>query len=181
MQSIYKILGGLSNIANFATSLRQGSQTQYEEDSDVDLDFNPDECSPFSNATGIQGFTSFRNQFGSTTSPVNTTSVEGSDPRGNSASRRLKTSTNRFLLQQPLHLAILQHAVTVQRGVDSSLNEMHAMLPMHHSALSRVVVNIVGRLGRWKHVLRSHSAAVPLTPYGDTSAFDLELNATGDF
>jgi len=49
------------------------------------------------------------------------------------------------------------------------------------SALSRVFVKTIGRLGRWKRVLNSRQTvdsglAVP----ANVSAFDLELNATGD-
>lgn len=55
-----------------------------------------------------------------------------------------------------------------------------ATLPVHHSALSRAVVNTIGRLGRWKRVLSSRSPQSSMAPCADVSAFDLELNATGD-
>ncbi|KAH8112047.1 ras GEF [Phellopilus nigrolimitatus] len=177
MQSIDKILGDLSNGVNFAATLRKVSAAQHEEeDSDVDLDFNPEESSPFSDVAGIQGFTSFANQLGpgdnaSNKSPV--TSVTTSPTRPTN-------STSRILLQQPLHLTILQHARAIQPGTHLPLAGTTSALPVHHSSLSRVVVNTIGRLGRWKRVLSSRSPATPLTPYGDVSAFDLELNATGD-
>ena len=65
LQSIDKILGDLSNSVNFAATIRKAAAAQMEDDdSDVDLDFNPDESSPFSDAAGIQGFASFANQLG---------------------------------------------------------------------------------------------------------------------
>ncbi|THH06581.1 hypothetical protein EW145_g3988 [Phellinidium pouzarii] len=174
MQSIDKILGDLSNGVNFAATLRKVSAAQHEEeDSDVDLDFNPEESSLFSDAAGIQGFASFANQLG----PGDNSNISKPDQSVTTSSQR---STSRILLQQPLHLTILQHARAIQPGTHLPLAETQSALPMHHSALSRVVVNTIGRLGRWKRVLSSRSPSTPLTPCGDVSAFDLELNATGD-
>ncbi|KAI5119558.1 hypothetical protein M0805_005622 [Coniferiporia weirii] len=177
MQSIDKILGDLSNGVNFAATLRKVTAAQHEEeDSDVDLDFNPEESSPFSDAAGVQGFASFANQLGpgdSTLASKPDTSVAASPPRPTN-------STSRILLQQPLHLTILQHARVMHPGSHLPLTETPSVLPGHHSALSRVVVNTIGRLGRWKRVLSSRSPSTPLPPSGDVSAFDLELNATGD-
>ncbi|KAG5221145.1 ras GEF [Salix suchowensis] len=56
-----------------------------------------------------------------------------------------------------------------------------ATLPIHHSALSRVIVKTIGRLGRWKRVLNSRATVrAPLGVCGDVSAFDLELTASRD-
>lgn len=184
MQSIDKILGDLSSGVNFAASLRKVSAAQHEEeDSDVDLDFNPEESSPFSDSTGIQGFTSFANQLGPAT-PGDAPTTSGVNESKTSVSTRPTntSSTSRILLQQPLHLTILQHARALPPGTNAPMAETTSALslPVHHSALSRVVVNTIGRLGRWKRVLSSRSPTTPLSPCGDVSAFDLELNAAGD-
>ena len=56
-----------------------------------------------------------------------------------------------------------------------------ATLPIHHNALSRVFVKTIGRLGRWKRVLNSRSVGrTPLGACADVSAFDLELTVSGD-
>ena len=184
MQSIDKILGDLSNGVNFAATLRKVSAAQHEEeDSDVDLDFNPEESSPFSDATGIQGFASFANQLGPGEMPAaGRTSISGSDQFTLTSPPRPSTgpTSSRILLQQPLHLTILQHARAIQPGGHLPLTDAPSTLPVHHSSLSRVVVNTIGRLGRWKRVLSSRTPTTPVTPAGDVSAFDLELNAAGD-
>ena len=183
MQSLDKILGDLSSGVNFAASLRKVSAAQQEdEDSDVDLDFNPEESSPFSDSTGIQGFTSFANQLGPASPGDGATAPGVNDSSTSSVTRPSNpSSTSKILIQQPLHLTILQHARALPPGTNAPMVETPSALalPVHHSALSRVVVNTFGRLGRWKRVLSSRSPTTPLSPCGDVSAFDLELNATG--
>ncbi|KAL5520295.1 hypothetical protein ACEPAG_9508 [Sanghuangporus baumii] len=184
MQSIDKIFGDLSSGVNFAATLRKVSAAQHEEeDSDVDLDFNPDESSPFSDTIGIQGFASFANQLGpGDANDARRTSISG--PGASSAvatpSRSIGT-TSRILLQQPLHLTILQHARALPPGASLPLVGAPSTLPVHHSSLSRAVVRTIGRLGRWKRVLSSRVPTSPVSPAGDTTAaFDLELNEAGD-
>lgn len=54
-------------------------------------------------------------------------------------------------------------------------------LPVHHNALSRVLVKTIGRIGRWKRVLNSRTVAPgPMSEGGDVSAFDLEWNVSRD-
>lgn len=171
MHSIDKILGDFSNSVNFAATLRKAAAAQNEDDdSDVDLDFNPEESSPFSDAAGIQGFASFANQLGP---KEETTAAKAESSAPSSPSR---PSASKILMQQPLHLTILQHA-RPQSGSLPPLVQTPTSLPVHHSTFSRVVVSTIGRLGRWKRVLSSRTPETPLTPHG---AFDLELNATGD-
>ncbi len=177
MESIDGVLGDLSNGVTFAASLKKAAAEE-DEDSDVDLDFNPDESSPFTEGDrGVQGFANFANQ-------LDSSSLNGDAPMEPVASKtgrsppRIKPSTAQILLQQPLHMTILQHSRSP--GSNLVLSESPSALPVHHSALSRVVVNTIGRLGRWKRVLSSRSPATPLAPCGDVNAFDLELNATGD-
>ena len=181
MQSIDKILGDLSNGVNFAATLRKVSAAQHEEeDSDVDLDFNPEESSPFSDAVGIQGFTSFANQLGpGDGNSSGRASISGPDANAPDTPTRPRGSASRILMQQPLHLTILQHARVVQPGTQLPPSPLHVH---HNNALSRAVVNTIGRLGRWKRVLSSRApGAMSLSSSGDSStAFDLELNATGD-
>ncbi|TDL26913.1 ras GEF [Rickenella mellea] len=181
--SIDRILGDLSNSTNFAASLRKVTEAEEEEESDVDLDFNPEESVSFPDQlVGIQGFASFANQLG----PDN---VSGGDVDGHKASLgaassispgRPLPSASHIMMQQPLHMTILQHAKAAPPGENRPLVQTPATLPVHHSALSRAVVNTIGRLGRWKRVLSSRSPTTPLAPCADVSAIDLELNAEGD-
>lgn len=88
-------------------------------------------------------------------------------------------SANTILLSQPLSATILGHVKSSKPGTDTPLTQTPTSLPVQHSAISRAFVNTIGRLGRWKRVLNARSSVSP--PHcGDVSAFDLELNATGD-
>ncbi len=91
------------------------------------------------------------------------------------------------MLRQPLHLTYLQYGKQDRTG--SLAVSTHVPLPVPHSALSRVVVNAIGRLGRWRRVLnyRGNGPRAPLrAPLGlsgacvDASAFDVEASETGD-
>ncbi|KAG5642703.1 hypothetical protein DXG03_002306 [Asterophora parasitica] len=70
-----------------------------------------------------------------------------------------------------------------QAPVTSAEAESYAQapppIPIHHSALSRAFVKTIGRLGRWKRVLNSNSRnATTRASIGvgaDVSAFDLEM------
>lgn len=159
-----------------------------DDDSDVDLDFNPDESSSYFDGVdsiSYQGFASFANQLGVASSGAGSGRPDGSSSSalsGHSAASptRPTPSASHLMLQQPLHLTILQHARAAPPGANLPLVDSRGTLPVHHSTLSRVVVNTIGRLGRWKRVLSQRSPASQLSPCGDISAFDLELNATGD-
>ncbi|KAG8908936.1 hypothetical protein FRB99_000039 [Tulasnella sp. 403] len=53
------------------------------------------------------------------------------------------------------------------------------ILPMHQSAISRALVNTMGKLGRWKRVLNSRSA-VTMAACNDPTAFDIDVNSDSD-
>ncbi|KAG8932520.1 hypothetical protein FRC02_000973 [Tulasnella sp. 418] len=86
----------------------------------------------------------------------------------------------------PLHMTILAHAKVGQPGpggVGSGTMAMTPVLPpmMQHSTMSRMFVNAVGKLGRWKRVLHSRSSAGGAIiggglnpPCADANAFDLD-------
>ncbi|KAG6331060.1 hypothetical protein ID866_8029 [Astraeus odoratus] len=136
-----------------------------DDDSDVDLDFVPDErVSMFlGNGESKNTFPSF-----GTAGPSRTSAI---------------TSASAALLQQPLQRNILQQS---RASISVSGPETHAThnpptITSPHRALSRAFVKTIGRLGRWKRVLNSRQTidtgiAIP----ANVSAFDLELNATGD-
>ncbi|KAG8969852.1 hypothetical protein FRB90_010705, partial [Tulasnella sp. 427] len=52
-------------------------------------------------------------------------------------------------------------------------------LPMHQSAISRALVNTMGKLGRWKRVLHGRSAA-GVVVCNDPAAFDVDWNSDSD-
>ncbi|PCH43076.1 ras GEF [Wolfiporia cocos MD-104 SS10] len=79
-------------------------------------------------------------------------------------------------LRQPLHLAFLQYG---KKSPASPLSGS-VLLPVPHNTISRVLVNTIGRLGRWKRVLNSRAPGrAPLNAL-DVSAFNVEANETGD-
>ncbi|KAI8990426.1 hypothetical protein BD414DRAFT_437955 [Trametes punicea] len=91
------------------------------------------------------------------------------------------------MMRQPLHMAVLQYGnqspvhVPSVGGATSQAHSNAALSPFPHSAISRVFVNTIGRLGRWKRVLNSRPhIQPPLTAGVDVSAFDVEANETGD-
>lgn len=182
------MVGDLSSSDGFAATLsKMSGAEQDEEDSDVDLDFHPDESSSYFDALGYQGFVSFANQLDAVINTNGTNRPSGaSDPGATAGGQKAASPTrptpsaSHIMLQQPLHLTILQHARAAPPGANLPLVDSPATLPVHHSTLSRVVINTIGRLGRWKRVLSQRSPAAPLSPCGDINAFDLELNATGD-
>lgn len=83
-------------------------------------------------------------------------------------------------LRQPLHLTFMpygkKNTTTLATPIPSPL-----LMPMPNSSLSRVLVNTIGRLGRWKRVLNSRATGRSISSAcGDVSAFDVEANETGD-
>lgn len=99
-------------------------------------------------------------------------------------------SVDLAMLRQPLHLAFLQYGKQApSTSAAPSVVPSQLNLPVQHSALSRVVVNAIGRLGRWKRVLNYRATGVraPLRPpigFGaaclDATSFDIEASETGD-
>ena len=138
-----------------------------EDDSDIDLDFVPDDrVSIFLG----NGELSNSYAFGST--------GVASPPRGGAI-----PSASAALLQQPLQRNILQQSrASISISAADTLTAQNLPpITSHHGALSRAFVKTIGRLGRWKRVLNSRQTvdtgiAVP----ANVSAFDLELSATGD-
>jgi Gdp/GTP exchange factor required for growth at low temperatures len=130
------------------------SDSSQGNDSDIDLDFLPDGGSELS---GPQSF-------------------------GVSSQSSSTPSADMAILQQPLHMAILQHSKQ-SHDVKSSgpFVPIPATLPFHHGPLSRAFVNTIGKLGRWKRVLNSRYSIHPdhSTPV-NVSPFDLEPNVTGE-
>lgn len=77
---------------------------------------------------------------------------------------------------QPLHRTILHYG----KQHPLSLGTQSPLATTPHSALSRVFVNTLGRLGRWKRVLNSRPPELPFRTYVAISAFDVEASETGD-
>ncbi|KAJ6578832.1 hypothetical protein DFH09DRAFT_1030705 [Mycena vulgaris] len=134
-----------------------------EEDSDVDLDFLPDEQALAEAPSDFTG--------------------------GDLANAHLSTvhlgSSTRASSMPLSSLSILQrtdHHLTADAGGMTPFVQSPATLPIHHSALSRAFVKTIGRLGRWKRVLNQRSTGVrtPLGACADVGAIDLELNVGRD-
>lgn len=153
-------LGDLSG-GNFAEALRKAVN---KDEDDTDLDLN------------IDGVDSSRVEFG-----INAPMPSFANPA---------TAVDLAMLRQPLHLTFLQYGG--QQTLSSSppaVVSAQLALPANHSSLSRVVVNAIGRLGRWRRVLnyRTTSARAPMRPpiglgaaCMDATSFDLEASETGD-
>ncbi|KAI0759046.1 hypothetical protein C8Q74DRAFT_1372915 [Fomes fomentarius] len=86
------------------------------------------------------------------------------------------------MMRQPLHMSLLQYGKQGPSGaVGPATHSNAAVSPFPHSTISRVFVNTIGRLGRWKRVLNSRASVQPSMTVGvDVSAFDVEANETGD-
>lgn len=108
-----------------------------EEDSDLDLDFLPDEAS-------VEEATS---------DPANAHLTAGHHAGGAlSPTRPASLPLSSFnILQRTDHAP--------GPGPEAEVVQVPVPLPSHHSALSRAFVKTIGRLGRWKRVLNSRSAA----------------------
>jgi Gdp/GTP exchange factor required for growth at low temperatures len=149
------------------------AQATYKDaDSDVDLDFLPDEEKSSNTMGGFQS------------DSVNAHLSAVHDGTGLSSIPKpaLVPSASAAILQRPLPLNILQQSRALISGGEMPFLQSPMSLPVHHhTPLSRVFVKTIGRLGHWKRVLNSRHAAQP-PPEGSAgvSAFDLELNAEGD-
>ncbi|KAH7882692.1 hypothetical protein F5I97DRAFT_1816323 [Phlebopus sp. FC_14] len=144
------------------------------DDSDVDLDFVPDDRMRMSVFLGNDEPGKPGNAFS-----FGSAGAVSSPPRGGPI-----TSASAAILQQPLQRSILQQSrasISVTPGTDPLATPGPAPITIPQSALSRAFVKTIGRLGRWKRVLNSRQTvdtgiAVP----ANVSAFDLELSASGD-
>nr|GAT59071.1 predicted protein [Mycena chlorophos] len=137
-----------------------------DEDSDVDLDFLPDEEAVVD-----------------TRSPFNGGNIANAHLSAVHLGAATRTSTTMPLsslsiLQRTDHLA---DPNPITPFIQSS-----ATLPVHHhNTLSRVLVKTMGRLGRWKRVLNQQRGGgsphrVPLGACADVDAIDLEVSVGGD-
>ena len=163
---------GVMDMTQGASNRSNGNTNDHKlnaelDDSDVDLDFT--------SMTGPR-YTDVSNNDGAKNTPM----LMFSPPIPSlQRSSTATPSANTILLSQPLSMTILGHVKSTKPGTDTPLTQTPTSLPVQHSAISRVFVNTIGRLGRWKRVLNARSSVSP--PHcGDMSAFDLELNATGD-
>lgn len=140
-----------------------------QDDSDVDLDFAPEERVSVFLGSGESGNAFAFGSSGGVASPPRTGAI---------------ASASTAILQQPLQRNILQQSrasISVAPGAVSNLAQSPPPITFPQRALSRVFVKTIGRLGRWKRVLNSRQTvdtgiAVP----ANVSAFDLELSASGD-
>ncbi|KAG2151000.1 uncharacterized protein EDB93DRAFT_1276744 [Suillus bovinus] len=139
--------------------------SKQQDDSDVDLDFAPDE--PPTHPQSIfhgDNSTAFSFNSGSVSSP----------PRAPA------------ILQQPLQMNILQQSrasISASSNASDTTPTNSSLPPIvfPQSAISRAFVKTIGRLGRWKRVLNLRQTVdTGLAVPANVSAFDLELNATGD-
>ncbi|KAJ7222399.1 hypothetical protein GGX14DRAFT_663607 [Mycena pura] len=133
-----------------------------DEDSDVDLDFLPDE-EAMPDAPSAFSSGDLANAHLSTVH-LGATARTSSMPLSSLS-----------ILQRTDHLAA--ESVTL-----TSFAQSPATLPVHHNALSRVLVKTMGRLGRWKRVLNHRGGTVraPLGACADVDAIDLELTVGRD-
>ncbi|KAJ6463504.1 hypothetical protein C8R45DRAFT_911716 [Mycena sanguinolenta] len=130
-----------------------------EEDSDVDLDFLPEE-----QALLVPSDISGGDLANAHLSTVHLGSA--------------RTST------MPLSSISILHRTDPIADAGATAPFMHtqATLPIHHSTLSRVFVKTIGRLGRWRRVLNQRHTGVrtPLGACVDAEAIDLELTVDRD-
>ena len=151
---------GYSNGSSASTAIELPRKSLANDDTDLDLDFFTDYTTSSTLANG--GFPAANNP----------SVMLGSDGQ--------QTGSDNLAILQPHHRAILQHLPSTS-AMPSLPIATQATLPVHQNAISRALVRTIGRLGRWKRVLNSRShVSVPHGTVDDVSAFDLELNATGD-
>lgn len=135
-----------------------------QDDSDVDLDFAPEErVSVFLGSGGESGSAFAFGSSGGVASPPRASAIAST-----------------AILQQPLQRNILQQSrasISVAPGAGPILAQSSPPITFPQRALSRVFVKTIGRLGRWRRVLNSRQTvdtgiAIP----ANVSAFDLELS-----
>ena len=90
-------------------------------------------------------------------------------------------NASQVLLQRPLSTVILSHVKPPSHPA-TPVPSTNSTIQLHGSkGISRALVNMTGRLGRWKRVLSPRAAPMPtqLSCRG-ISEFDLDINAPGD-
>ncbi|KAG5651310.1 hypothetical protein H0H81_009111 [Sphagnurus paluster] len=134
--------------------------TRADEDSDLDLDFLPEEGAPPDSAPGFPHDIANAHL---STAHVGTGSLSPTRP----------TSSIPFSSFSILHST--EHAPGSGEP-EHALHLTPATLPIHHGVLSRAFVKTIGRLGRWKRVLNSRNTTRPsINTCADVSAFDIDL------
>ena len=90
-------------------------------------------------------------------------------------------SASQVLLQQPLSNFILSNAKPPSQPATPAPSTHSTIHLQGSKGISRALVNMTGRLGRWKRVLSPRAAPMPtqLSCRG-MSEFDLDINAPGD-
>ncbi|KAF7297266.1 hypothetical protein MIND_00959800 [Mycena indigotica] len=143
----------------FAAATRKAAD---DEDSDVDLDFAADQDA------------SERTAFNSDLANAHLSTVHlGGGAAARTSAMPLSSIS---ILQRTDHLG--------DPNPVSPFVQSAATLPVHHNALSRVLVKTIGRLGRWRRVLnqrggaRGHDAQLGVCV--DVDAVDLEVSVHGD-
>lgn len=90
-------------------------------------------------------------------------------------------SATQNVLSQPLHMAILTQTSKPAIVASHPYAPIAGALPMQHSTISRVFVNTMGKLGRWKRVLNARSTPVQSQlDCSGVSSFDIEQLHPGD-
>jgi Gdp/GTP exchange factor required for growth at low temperatures len=145
---------------SFAEAIKKAAE---EEDSDLDLDFLPDDAC----------FEDFPSGF--LTDPANAHLTVNNAVKGTAISRPTSMPLN--VLQRTD--APGPHA---EGEVSFVQNPSQVVLPIRHNSLSRAFVKTIGRIGRWKRVLNPKYSTQPssLAACGAASAFDLEISAARD-
>jgi len=106
--------------------------------------------------------------------------VSGHSAQATHANPQAK-SASQVLLQQPLSNFILSHAKPPSHPATPAPST-HSTIQLQGSrGISRALVNMTGRLGRWKRVLGPRAAPMPTQlSCRDMSEFDLDISAPGD-
>jgi GDP/GTP exchange factor required for growth at low temperature len=170
----------------FAEAIAISTKNQDDSDVDLDFDFSPE------HKEGPQSI--FHGGDSSNAFSFNSGVSVSSPPRPGTG----VGAAGAAVLQQPLQINILHQsraslsaaaaaaaasaAAPSGSGLAATMVDSSTGSPVFpQSALSRVFVKTIGRLGRWKRVLNSRQTVdTGLAVPANVSAFDLELNATGD-
>ena len=137
-----------------------------EEESDLDLDFLPDDANFEDSPSGFP------------TDPANAHLTFNNAIKGTAISPSRPTSMPLNLLHRTDATSI--HAESEMAFVQSP---NPVVMPIRHNSLSRAFVKTIGRIGRWKRVLNPKYSTRPpasLAACGTASAFDLEISAARD-
>jgi Gdp/GTP exchange factor required for growth at low temperatures len=134
-----------------------------DEDSDVDLDFLPDQATLTNSSPAFQH------------DAVNAHLSTAHVGAGLSPTRPATIPFSSFSILQRI-----DHTPGPIQDPDVPFVQ-NAAMPIQHSAISRAFVKTIGKLGRWKRVLNSRAVArTSLAACADVSAFDLELGVSRD-